>query len=59
MKFVSLLKICKCRKLNKAYGSMAVYLAKESDANVLLNRRLVQVSGEVVFSESFRYPVWT
>jgi hypothetical protein len=39
----------------KAYGSMVVYLAKESDAKAFLNRRLVNVGGEVVFSEVFRY----
>ncbi|KUL82055.1 hypothetical protein ZTR_10680 [Talaromyces verruculosus] len=39
----------------KAYGSMVVYLAKENDAKALLNRRLVNVGGEVVFSEVFRY----
>ncbi|KAJ9482144.1 hypothetical protein VN97_g11299 [Penicillium thymicola] len=35
----------------KRYGSMAVYLATQADAQALLNRRVVQVRGEAAFSD--------
>lgn len=37
----------------KRYGSMAVYLAKQADAEALLSRRIVHVRGEAAFSDRF------
>lgn len=37
----------------KRYGSMAVYLSKQADAESLLSRRIAHVHGEAVFSDRF------
>ncbi len=37
----------------KPYGSMAVYLSKEKDAQFLLNRRIVHIRGEAAFTEVY------
>lgn len=37
----------------KRYGSMAVYLSKQADAEALLSRRIAHVHGEAVFTDSF------
>jgi hypothetical protein len=34
----------------KSYGSMAVFLTSQADAEALLSRRIVDVLGEAVFS---------
>ena len=37
----------------KRYGSMAIYLSRQADAEALLNRRIVHVRGEAAFSDRF------
>ena len=37
----------------KRYGSMAIYLAAQADAQALLSRRIVHVRGEAAFSDRF------
>ncbi|KAJ5533354.1 hypothetical protein N7494_009906 [Penicillium frequentans] len=37
----------------KRYGSMAVYLSRQGDADALLNRRIAHVRGEAAFSDRF------
>jgi hypothetical protein len=40
---------------DKRFGSMAVYLSREVDAQNLLRRRIVHIRGEAVFAEAFLY----
>jgi hypothetical protein len=37
----------------KRYGSMAIYLSRQADADALLSRRIVHVHGEAAFSDRF------
>lgn len=37
----------------KRYGSMAIYLSRQGDADALLNRRIAHVRGEAAFSDRF------
>jgi hypothetical protein len=39
----------------KPYGSMIVYLAKESDAARLLHRKIVQIRGEAAFTSQYQH----
>jgi hypothetical protein len=39
----------------KAYGSMAAFLDRESDASRLLHKQIVQIRGEVSFTSEYHY----
>lgn len=38
---------------SKRYGSMAIYLSRQADAEALLGRRIAHVRGEATFSDTF------
>jgi len=40
---------------SKPYGSMALFLGKESDVSRMLHRKMVQIRGEVSFTSEYRY----
>ena len=37
----------------KRYGSMAIYLSRQADADALLSRRIAHVRGEAAFPDKF------